>query len=60
MERADDLSCLRKQGAQSYANTYFDRKVIQPIIILGPRDMIGQMVYGPTAPTDDINSYKYI
>ncbi len=24
-ERADDVSCLRDQGAQRYANTYIDR-----------------------------------
>ncbi len=27
MDHADDVSCLYKQGAQRYANTYVDRQV---------------------------------
>ncbi len=27
--------------AWKYANTYIDRQVGEPIIVLGPRDMIG-------------------
>ncbi len=56
MQRIDDVSCLREQGAWRYANTYVDRQVGQPIIALGPREMIGRMFYGPTSSTDDINT----
>ncbi len=31
MKRADDVICLRKQGAGRYANIYADRQVGQPI-----------------------------
>ncbi len=40
-ERADDVSCLREQGAQRYANTYVDRQVRNPIKTLGPNVLIG-------------------
>ncbi len=30
-EHADDVSCLREQDAQRYANTYVDREVGKPI-----------------------------
>ncbi len=36
-ERADDVSCLREQGVQRYANTYVDRQVEKTIKMLGPR-----------------------
>ncbi len=58
MERADDSSCLCERGAWRYANTYFDWQAGQPIIALGPRDMIGQTFYGPTSSTDDINTFR--
>ncbi len=60
MERTDDVSCLCKQGAWRYANTYTDRQVEQPITALGPRDMIGWTFYGPMPSTDDANTYEYI
>ncbi len=48
---------LRKQGGRSYANTYIDLQVGQPIIALGQRNLIGRTFYGPTPSTDDINTY---
>ncbi len=54
MEHADDVTCLHKQDARRYANTYADRQVGKPIVVLVPRDMIGQTLYGPTPSTDDI------
>ncbi len=60
MERTDDLSYLCDQGALRYANTYTDRQLGQPIVALGPSDMIGQTRYDLTPSRDDINTYKYI
>ncbi len=36
MEYADDVTCLHKQDEQRYANTYIDRQVGKPIVILVP------------------------
>ncbi len=47
-ERADNVSCLREQGAQRYANTYIDRQVGKPIKTLGPSVLIGRTFLGPT------------
>ncbi len=58
MKRADDVSCLREQGAWRYANTYADGQVGQPIVILGPKNMIGWKCFGPTPATDDINTFR--
>ncbi len=60
MERAVDVSCLREQGAQRYANTYIYREVGQPIVALRPRDMIGQTFYGPTPSIVDINTLEHL
>lgn len=35
-ECAGDVSCLREQGVQSYANTYVDRQGGMPIKMLRP------------------------
>ncbi len=51
-ERADDVSCLREQGAQRYANTYVDRQVGKPIKTLGPSVLIGRTFLGPTPSTE--------
>jgi hypothetical protein len=59
-ERADDVSCLREQGAQRYANTYVDRQVGEKIKTLGPRVLIGRTFLGPTPSTEYINTDKYI
>ncbi len=58
LEPADDVSSLHKQGAQRYANTYFDRQAGQPIVMFGPSILIGRTFYGPTPFTEDINTYK--
>ncbi len=41
-----------EQGARRDENTYVDRQVGQPIVALGPKDMIGQTFYGPVPSTD--------
>ncbi len=38
--------------------TYVDRQVGQPIVVLGPRDMIGWTFYGPMPSTDNINTFR--
>ncbi len=51
MEHADDISCLREQGAQRYSNTYVDKQVGQRIIMFGPNNLIGRTFYLPTPLT---------
>ncbi len=55
MEHADDVTCLHKQDARRYANTYIDRQVGKPIV---PRDMFEQTCYGSAPSTDDINTFR--
>ncbi len=57
-ERVDDVSCLHKQGAQRYANTYIDRKVGKTIKTLGPSVLIGRTFLGPTPSTEYINTFR--
>ncbi len=57
-ERADDVSCLREQGAQRYANTYVDRQVEKNIKTLGPSVLIGRTFLGPTPSTEYINTFR--
>ncbi len=45
---------------QRYANACIDRQVGQPIVTLGPRNLIGRTVCSHTPSTDDIKTYKYI
>ncbi len=52
-DRTDDVSCLRKPGAQRYANTYVDRQVGKLI------KMLGRTFLGPTPPTEYINTGKF-
>ncbi len=59
-EHADDVSCLREQGAQRYANTYVDRQVEKTIKTLGPSVLIGRTFLDPTPSTEYINTDKYI
>ncbi len=59
-ERADDVSCLREQGAQRYANTYVDRQVEKTIKMLGPSVLIGRTFLCPAPSTEYINTDKYI
>ncbi len=49
---------MPKQGAWSYANTYVDRLLGQPIVDLGPRDKAGQIFYGPMPSTDNIITFR--
>ncbi len=51
-ERADDVSCLRDQGAQRYANTYIDRQVGKTIKTLG------RTFLGPKPSTEYINKFR--
>ncbi len=55
LDHADDVSCLRRQSAQKYANAYVDRQAGQPIVMFGLNNLIGQTFYGPTPSTDDLN-----
>ncbi len=59
-ECADDVSCLREQGAQRYANTYVDRQVGKSIKMLRTSILIGRTFLGPTPSTEYINTAKYI
>ncbi len=59
-ERADDLTCLREQGAQRYANTYVDKPVGKPIKTLGLSVLIGRTFLGSMPYTEYINTDKYI
>ncbi len=59
-ERADDVSSLRKQGVQRYANTFVDRQVGKPIKTLGPSVLIGRTFLGSTFSTEFINTDKLI
>ncbi len=59
-ECADDVSCLREQGAQRYANTYVDRQVGKTIKMLGPSVLIGWTFLGTTPSTENMNTDKYI
>ncbi len=52
----DDVSCLREQGAQRYA----DRQVGKTFKTLGPSVLIGRTFLGPTPSTEYINTDKYI
>ncbi len=58
MQHAYDVSSLREQGVQRYANTYVDRQVGQPIVALGSNNLIGQTFYGHTPSTVEISAYK--
>ncbi len=60
-ERADDVSCLREQGAQSYANTYVDRQIGKPI--KNTRTKLfdwTNISWSYTPSTEYINTDKYI
>ncbi len=57
-ERTDDVSCLREQGAQRYANTYINRQVGKTIKTLEPSVLIGRIFLGPTPSTEYINTDK--
>ncbi len=45
-------------GAWSYANTYVDRLLGQPIVDLGPRDIAERIFYGPMPSTDNIITFR--
>ncbi len=57
-ERADDVSCLREQGVQRYANTHVDRQVGKSIKMLGMSVLIGRTFLGPTPSTEYINTFR--
>ncbi len=62
-DRADDVSCLREQGAQRYANIYVDRQVGKSIKTLGPSVLIGRTFLGPTPSTEyiiQINTFRQL
>ncbi len=57
-ERTDNVSCLREQCVQRYANTYVDRQEGKTIKTLGPSDLIGRIFL--LLPLHRINKDKCI